>query len=150
VDPAYVFAAVVIVGAILGIVLAARSAAKKAPVPTPFSDDRHWWWDGVTWKAALSDDGKWEWDGTRWQPHLAEGATASQTLAAGLANTSPGWQFLLRVIVTIGIAGVLVAVGLAFGYKPSGVTISVSALVALAAVRWWSVRKGGWGSPPKG
>src|SRR5437588_9967551 len=121
-DPAYVFAGVVVVGGILSIVLLARSAAKKAPVPTPFSDDRHWWWDGAAWRAVLSDNGKWEWDGTRWQPHLSEGASSSQKLAAGLANTSPASQFVLQVVVTIGITGVLIAVTLAFGAKPSPVT----------------------------
>lgn len=137
-------------GGILGIVLLARSAARKAPVPTPFSDDRHWWWDGAAWKAVLSDDGKWEWDGTGWQPHLPEGASVSQKLAVGLADTSPAAKFFISLVVTIGITVVLVALAFAFGYKPSGVTISFSALAAVAAVRWWAGRKGRWGSPPRG
>ncbi len=99
-DPAYVFAAVVIVGGILAIVLLARRISKQAPRLTPFSPDRNYWWDGVAWKPVLSDDGKWEWDGYRWQPRLPQVTTGSQKLAATLANTNPGAQFALQVLMT--------------------------------------------------
>src|SRR5260370_12701902 len=131
-DRAYVFAAVVIVGGILAIVLLARRISKQAPRLTPFSPDRNYWWDGVAWKPVLSDDGKWEWDGYRWQPRLPQVTTGSQKLAATLANTNPGAQFALQVLMTFGIMAVLISLGYAFGFKPSGGTISVSALAAIA------------------
>lgn len=148
-DPAYVFAAVVIGGGILGIGLLIWRLSKHAPVLTPFSPDRNYWWDGVAWKPVLSDDGKWAWDGYRWQPRIPETATTSQRFAAGLLKTNPASKMAVRVLMTLGIMAVLVSFGKALGYEPSAGTISFSTLIAIAAVGWWAERKGGWGSPPK-
>jgi hypothetical protein len=148
-DPAYVFAAVVIAVAVLFIVLLIRRAVKNAPVPTPFSPDRNYWWDGAAWKPVVSGDGKWAWDGNRWQPHLPEVSTGTQQVAAALATTSPGARFGLQLIVTLVIVVVFVSLGLALGFRPSGGSITFFTLAAVAAVRLWATRKGGWGSPPK-
>jgi hypothetical protein len=57
------------------------------------SDDRHYWWDGSSWRSAeqeappnarRSDDGHYWWDGTEWRPVPATEPPSSSTAETGL------------------------------------------------------------------
>lgn len=67
-------------------------------MPTQWSSDGNWFWDGTQWQDALSPDGHWRFDGQAWQPFSGQRSPMPPppaTVAAPPAaaqETYPSWM----------------------------------------------------------
>jgi hypothetical protein len=74
----------------------------RAQLPTTFSPDGYWWWDGNGWKPALSPDGSWRWNGQAWIPAHAAQPPSRRGLSTGaLVGLIAGVTAVVLVVVAV-------------------------------------------------
>jgi hypothetical protein len=137
-DPAYIFAASVIVVS-LGLLALVIWRLSRPKLATPLSPDGNWWWDGKKWRPQVSSDGLWKWDGYRWNANksAARPETASESVARALIDPNPGARFARETIISLVVA--MVVIGLSVALNPlshRAIDHAVIGTVAFVATRF--------------